>query len=54
MDERKLDLALSAPEIVRPRQKLEIPVSIEGHKRGDDVMLTLAAVDEGHFTPDEV
>lgn len=47
IDDRKLAVELDVPEIVRPRQKLSIPVLIDGIGRGEDVMLTLAAVDEG-------
>ena len=47
LDDRKLSVALNAPELVRPRQMLSLPVQITGAGRGEDVMLTLAAVDEG-------
>jgi len=47
MGARKMDVALGAPELVRPRQKVTMPVKIDGVARGEDVMLTVAAVDEG-------
>lgn len=45
--ERTLNVSLDAPEILRPRQKLSLPVTIEGASKGEAVMLSLAAVDEG-------
>lgn len=47
MSARKLGVTLGAPEVVRPRQKLDIPVKIAGVGAGDKVRMTLAAVDEG-------
>lgn len=47
MEARKLDVALQTRELVRPRQKIVAPVRIGGITRGEDVMLTIAAVDEG-------
>ena len=47
MGERTLEVSFDVPELMRPRQETEIPVSISGVPRGDKVMLTLAAVDEG-------
>ena len=47
MSARKLDVAISDPEIFRPRQQLDLPISIGGAALGTPVMLTVAAVDEG-------
>jgi uncharacterized protein YfaS (alpha-2-macroglobulin family) len=44
--ERVLGVKLSAPELMAPRQKLEVKVAVDG-ARGEPVYLTLAAVDEG-------
>ncbi len=42
---RTLDVAFDMPEVVRPRQKIAVPVKIAG--AAGPVQLTLAAVDEG-------
>ncbi|MFM7779271.1 MAG: alpha-2-macroglobulin family protein, partial [Alphaproteobacteria bacterium] len=42
---RRLDVAITAPERIRPRQRVEIPIRI-ANARGE-AMVTLAAVDEG-------
>ncbi|MBB5518597.1 alpha-2-macroglobulin family protein [Amphiplicatus metriothermophilus] len=47
MGARTLAVTLDAPEKIRPRQKLDLPVRIAGAQRGEQVMLTLTAVDEG-------
>ncbi|WP_411820643.1 alpha-2-macroglobulin [Hyphococcus formosus] len=47
MSARKLSVRLDEPDVFRPRQKLELPVTIEGAAPGAEVMLTLSAVDEG-------
>ncbi|MFZ5618847.1 MAG: alpha-2-macroglobulin family protein, partial [Pseudomonadota bacterium] len=47
MGARKLSVAVGAPELMRPRQKLNAPVKIAGAARGEEIMLTIAAVDEG-------
>ena len=47
MSSRKLDVSFDAPEIFRPRQNLDLPVTINGAAPGSPVKLTLAAVDEG-------
>ena len=47
MSARTLDVSFDAPDIFRPRQKLELPVKIDGAATGEEVMLTVAAVDEG-------
>jgi len=44
--ERVLNVKLGAPELVTPRKKLDVKVSVDG-ARGEPVYLTLAAVDEG-------
>ncbi|PZR14637.1 MAG: hypothetical protein DI532_09030 [Azospirillum brasilense] len=60
---RRLDVAIGAPDLLRPRQRVEIPVSIgpaQGGNAAGPVHLTLAAVDEGVLrltdfrTPDPV
>src|SRR5690606_29626579 len=45
--ERKLDVALDTPEKTMPRQRLSIPVSVEGAKQGEGAYVMLAAVDVG-------
>ncbi|MEL7491220.1 MAG: alpha-2-macroglobulin [Pseudomonadota bacterium] len=47
MEVRTLDVTVHAADMMRPRQQTEIPVTIEGARAGEPVMLTLAAVDEG-------
>ncbi|MGE0408392.1 MAG: alpha-2-macroglobulin, partial [Amphiplicatus sp.] len=47
MSARKLAVTVDAPTLLRPRQKVELPVTIAGAQKGEAVMLTLAAVDEG-------
>jgi uncharacterized protein YfaS (alpha-2-macroglobulin family) len=55
---RKLDIAISAPEKTRPREKLDLPIKIAGLAPGEEAEVTVAAVDLGilnltHFkTPD--
>ncbi|CAA6604166.1 conserved exported hypothetical protein [Rhodospirillaceae bacterium LM-1] len=44
---RKLGVTFATPEVVRPRQQVEVPVSVEGAASSETVYLTLAAVDEG-------
>jgi uncharacterized protein YfaS (alpha-2-macroglobulin family) len=41
-----LQLELDSPQQVRPRQRIELPVRVKGLKPGEQVELTLAAVDE--------
>lgn len=41
---RRLDVAIETPALIRPRQRIEVPVRIAG---GGSAHLTLAAVDEG-------
>jgi len=47
MSDRTLNVAMDIPEVLRPRQKINLPVTIEGASKGEAMMLTLAAVDEG-------
>ncbi|MCW5201028.1 hypothetical protein VU07_04415, partial [Desulfobulbus sp. F4] len=44
---QRLEVAVNAPEQVRPRQMLHVPVSVKGAEVGSEIRLTLAAVDEG-------
>ncbi|HIG21170.1 MAG TPA: alpha-2-macroglobulin family protein [Henriciella marina] len=46
MDERTFDVAINAPEIVRPRREQTIEIEL-GEGPRENVYLTLAAVDEG-------
>ncbi len=47
MTSKTLDVSFDAPEVFRPRQQLDLPVKVDGAAPGSEVMLTLAAVDEG-------
>ena len=47
MSDHELNLELMTPELVRPRQNLNAKVKIEGAASGENVFMTLAAVDEG-------
>lgn len=47
MSSRTLQVSLDAPKLLRPRQKISLPVKIAGAKGGEAVRVTLAAVDEG-------
>ena len=47
MSARKLDVAISDPDVFRPRQKLDLPIAVGGAAPGSTVMMTVAAVDEG-------
>jgi len=40
-------VSVDTPSLVRPRQKVNAPVKIAGAARGEEVRLTIAAVDEG-------
>ncbi|MBX6376664.1 MAG: alpha-2-macroglobulin family protein, partial [Acetobacteraceae bacterium] len=44
---RRLEVAIEAPTLARPRGRVEIPVRVAGLAPGATAMLTLAAVDEG-------
>ncbi|MGP8231973.1 MAG: alpha-2-macroglobulin family protein [Methylovirgula sp.] len=54
----KLDIAIGAPEKLRPHQHISVPVTLAGLQPGDEAYVTLAAVDVGilnltHYqTPD--
>lgn len=47
MSARKLEVAIDEPDIFRPRQQLDLPVTVSGAAPGSTVMMTLSAVDEG-------
>ncbi|MFN0023024.1 MAG: alpha-2-macroglobulin family protein [Parvularculaceae bacterium] len=47
MSAQTFTVSVDAPELVRPRQKINAPVKIAGAARGEEVRLTIAAVDEG-------
>ncbi len=47
MSAQTFKVSVDAPELVRPRQKINAPVKIAGASRGENVRLTIAAVDEG-------
>ena len=42
----KLDVALKAPETLRPKETFAVDVSVSGAPAGEDAFVTLAAVDE--------
>src|SRR6202007_424460 len=46
MTARPLAPALAAPDVVRPRSPVEIPVKVAGLDAGEEAYVTLAAVDE--------
>lgn len=60
MSARKLEVSFDAPDVFRPRQQLDLPVTIAGAASGSRVKVTIAAVDEGILrltkfdTPDPV
>jgi alpha-2-macroglobulin len=47
MSARKLEVEINDPEVFRPRQKLDLPITVQGVESGSRVMMTVAAVDEG-------
>ncbi len=47
MSARKLEVAIDDPEVFRPRQKLDLPITVKGATSGAKVMMTVSAVDEG-------
>ena len=57
---RTLQLSIKSPADVKPRQTINVPVSIENALPGEQVFVTLAAVDQGilqltdYATPDPV
>lgn len=46
-DARTLPVKLDLPQMMRPRQSLSIPVTIDGLAKGEEAFVTLAAVDVG-------
>ncbi|MBZ6078650.1 alpha-2-macroglobulin family protein [Microvirga puerhi] len=46
-DARSLAVNLNAPDRIRPRGMLSMPIKVEGLKPGDDARITVAAVDVG-------
>ena len=47
MSARTLSVSLDTPEVLEPRQTLDLPVQIDGASKDAEIYLTLAAVDEG-------
>ncbi len=47
MSAQTFKVSVDTPELVRPRQRIDAPVRIAGAARGEEVRLTIAAVDEG-------
>ncbi|MEM6414820.1 MAG: alpha-2-macroglobulin [Pseudomonadota bacterium] len=47
MSERTLSVNVGAPPLMRPGRQIELPITIQGANRGEDIRVTLAAVDEG-------
>lgn len=58
--DRELSVAIDAPEEVRPRQRISVPVTVTGAEPGETAYVTLAAVDEailqltGYDAPDPI
>ncbi|MGH6940403.1 MG2 domain-containing protein [Hypericibacter sp.] len=56
----RLGVTLTVPEVIKPRQKIDVPVAVAGLGGSGDAYVTLAAVDEGVLeltdfkTPDPV
>lgn len=46
-DARSIAVSLGAPEKMRPRQAMEIPIRLAGLQAGEDAFVTVAAVDVG-------
>ena len=44
---RTLGVGLALPEVIRPHQSLEVPITVTSSSSGSDTYVTLAAVDEG-------
>jgi uncharacterized protein YfaS (alpha-2-macroglobulin family) len=44
---QRLEVAINSPDQTRPRQTLEVPVTVRGAAPGAEVRLTMAAVDDG-------
>lgn len=47
MEARKLAVEIDAPDLLRPRQTLDLAIDVGGAAPGSNVMMTVAAVDEG-------
>lgn len=47
MEARTLNVEINDPDVLRPRQQLDLPISVTGAAPGSEVMMTVAAVDEG-------
>ncbi|NNL89561.1 MAG: alpha-2-macroglobulin family protein [Marinicaulis sp.] len=47
MSARTLDVDIEEPDLFRPRQQLDLPIAVAGVAPGSEVMMTVAAVDEG-------
>lgn len=47
MSARTLKVEIDDPEVFRPRQRLDLPITVAGAAPGSKVMMTVAAVDEG-------
>ncbi len=44
---RKLDIAIQAPDVTRPRGRLALPIKVDGLAAGEEAEVTVAAVDVG-------
>ncbi len=44
---KRLSVTIDAPDVARPRQTQRVGVKVDGATQGDQVWLTLAAIDEG-------
>ena len=47
MSARTLDVAINAPDLIRPRQKQSVSIDVDGAAPGERLHMSLAAVDEG-------
>ena len=45
--DRQLTVSLDAPDVIRPRQTVRVGATVEGAAEGEEVWMTLAAVDVG-------
>ncbi|KZE36713.1 alpha-2-macroglobulin family protein [Chelatococcus daeguensis] len=46
-DQRDIDVSLDVPQVMQPRQTLEVPVRLGGLAAGEEAYVTVAAVDVG-------
>ena len=46
-DAHKLDIALDAPQLARPRQSMTVPINVAGLAPGEEARVTVSAVDVG-------